>query len=69
MASSAGGGNNMNQRGDQVSQSSMHRGQESDIYASDSNKLNIQELMKQRQNLPVGINSDRTIHFVNNLPI
>ena len=45
----------------------MHRGQESDDFISDSNKLNFAELMKEREE--PGINSDTIIHFVKNLPI
>jgi hypothetical protein len=57
---------NMSQNGDQVSQSSMHRG-ESESYTSDSNKLRLPEIKKQRADPE--INSDRIIGFVNNLPI
>jgi hypothetical protein len=44
----------------------MNRG-ESDCYITDSNKLNVMEIMKMKND--PGINSDTIIHFVNNLPI
>lgn len=54
------------QNGDAVSQSSMHRG-ESDYYTSDSNRLKLPEIQKQKAD--PDINSDRFINIVDGLPI
>jgi len=59
----------INQNGDQTSQLSVNHGQESDNFTTDSNRINLSKLVENKQREDPGINSDRIIGFVNNLPI